>query len=473
MNLESAYLRTLLISGVALLSGCATFSKDGGFDSVGSMVRERIGKDPKWVKSEADGQAVQATVRQLLAKPLTVDDAVQVALLNNRELQATYAELGIAEADLVEAGRLKNPTFAYLNARGSDEVKIERSLTFNFMQLITMPLAQRLERGRFEATQYRVAAEVLRVASQTRKAYFHAVFARQSTSYMADVKLSAEASADLARRMAQAGNWSKLNHAREQAFYAETTARYARTAQDANSQREQLLRLIGLWGNDTKILLPDRLPDLPKAAADLQDVETAALTQRLDLIAMRRDMDSLASSLGLTRATRFINVLELGPAEIREGSAPIKRGYELSVELPIFDWGGARVAKAESIYMQAVNRSAQIAVNARSEVRDSYSIYRTNFDLARHYRDEVVPLRKQISEEILLRYNGMLMSVFELLADAREQVASVNSYIEALRDFWLADADLQMALTATSPSGVAIPGSRTQSMPSGSPAGAH
>ena len=143
-------------------------------------------------------------------------------------------------------------------------------------------------------------------------------------------------------------------------------------------------------------------------------------------------------------------MLELGPAEVRETGSPVKRGYELSVELPIFDWGGARVAKAESIYMQAINRAAAVAVNARSEVRESYATYRTSFDLARHYRDEIVPLRKQISEENLLRYNGMLLSVFELLADARDQVASVNAYIDALRDYWLADADLQMALNGTS-----------------------
>ena len=117
--------------------------------------------------------------------------------------------------------------------------------------------------------------------------------------------------------------------------------------------------------------------------------------------------------------------------------------------MPIFDWGGARVAKAESIYMQALNRAAEVAIDARSEVRESYTGYRTAFELARHYRDEVVPLRKLISEENLLRYNGMLISVFELLADAREQVLSVNAYIDALRDFWLAEADLQDSFNGT------------------------
>ena len=205
-------------------------------------------------------------------------------------------------------------------------------------------------------------------------------------------------------------------------------------------------RLMGLWGEDTQFKLAERLPDLPKTPNEPADIESVALKQRLDVQAMKRDIDGLAISLGLTKATRFINVLELGPADVREGTSAVKRGYEISVELPIFDWGGARVAKAEAIYMQALNRAAEVAINARSEVRESYTGYRTAFDLAKHYRDEIVPLRKQISDENLLRYNGMLISVFELLADAREQVVSVNAYIEALRDFWLADADLQMAL---------------------------
>ena len=201
-----------LLAGFALagLGGCATFSQDGGFNSVESIAKDRLGKEVRWIKSEADADTAQAMVKALLANPLSADDAVQVALLNNRGLQATYAELGIAEADLVKAGRLTNPHFAYLNVRSSEEIKIERALTFNFMQLITMPLATRLERRRFEQTQLRVAAEVLQVASQTRKTYYNAVSARQTASYMEDVKLTAEASAELARRMRSEEHTSEL-----------------------------------------------------------------------------------------------------------------------------------------------------------------------------------------------------------------------------------------------------------------------
>jgi outer membrane protein TolC len=194
--------------------------------------------------------------------------------------------------------------------------------------------------------------------------------------------------------------------------------------------------------------LPERLPDLPGAVSEEADMESKALQNRFDIRAAKQDAASLAASLGLTKATRFINVLEVGYKTKSDSGVPLKRGYEIALELPLFDWSGAKVAKAEFLYMQSVDRAAEAAINAESEVREAYSAYRTAFQLARQYRDEVVPLRKQISGENQLRYNGMLISVFELLADAREQVQSVNASIEALRDFWLAASDLDSAVYA-------------------------
>src|SRR5690606_20874189 len=147
-----------------------------------------------------------------------------------------------------------------------------------------------------------------------------------------------------------------------------------------------------------------------------------------------------------TRTTRFVNVLELGLVRNSSNEAPTQRGWEIEFELPLFDWSGARVAHAEAIYMQALDRAAQVAIDARSEVREAYGAYRSAFDIARHHRDEIVPIRNRIAEENLLRYNGMLIGVFELLADARAQIAAVNGYIEALREFWIAQADLELAL---------------------------
>jgi outer membrane protein TolC len=438
---------------VVALGGCATFSDDARFSPVENAVKERTGVDTKWARSDEDANTVRARVKELLAKPLGPTEAVQIALLNNPRLQAGYAEVGIAEAELVQASRWSGPTFSFARLRRGDEVEVERGVFFDVLGLLTIPLSKRVQESRLEAAQNRAAGEGLRVALDTRKAWFQAVAARETAKYMAQVKETAETSAELARRMAEIGNFPKLTYAREQAFYAETTAQLARARHAETAARERLTRLMGLWGEDLKFELPQRLPELPKTAREGGDLEAQALAQRLDVQGARRDAESLARSLGLTNVTRFVDLLEVGVLINSESGRAGQRGWEVELRVPLFDLGGSRTARAERLYMQSVNRTLEAAVQARSEVREAFSAYRTAFDLASHYRDEIVPLRKRISEEVLLRYNGMLASVFELLADSREQVAAVNAYIESLRDFWLAESDLQMALTGGSPGG--------------------
>ena len=417
-----------------------------------ALTEARTGQAPTFQRSLDDVDAARGRIAELLAKPLTADSAVELAFLNHRGLQASFSELGIAEAELVRAGRLRNPTLGFGRLRdGGGVVEIERSVLFDALGLLTLPVASQVEQGRFEQAVLQAAHEAVGVASDTRKAYFAAVAARELVTYFQQVKEAAEASNELARRMAEAGNFNKLARMREQAFHADATSQLARAQHRAVAERERLTRLLGLSGEQVNFALPDRLPELPQVPAEPRDAEQTAMAQRLDVLMAMRAAEHTAKSLGLTRATRFINVLELGYQNKTVTGEPRADGYVIELELPLFDFGATRAARAEAVYMQAVHRTAQVAVDARSEVRESYSAYRTSYDLARHYRDEVVPLRKRISEENLLRYNGMLIGVFDLLADAREQVTSVTGYVEALRDFWVADTDLKTALTGRSP----------------------
>ena len=436
----------VLLAVAAVVGGCASFSPDGGFGSVQQTAKDRLGKVLVIAKSDADQDAIARRVDELMAKPLMVDDAVQIALLNNRGLQATYQELGITEAEVVQAGRLPNPGFSFGRRSRGDEREIERGLHFNLARLLAMPLIAQVEARRFEQTQGMVAMSVLSIAADTRKAYYRAVGAEEGVRYMRQVKQAAEASAELARRMAAVGNFNKLQQAREQGFYADAALNLARAQQAQTATRERLTRLMGLWGAQTQFSLPNRLPDLPQAALDQPDIERVAMAQRLDVQGARLAAEQTAKNLGLTKVTRFVNVLEVGLMRNSSNEAPTQRGWEIGIELPLFDWSGARVARAEAVYMQALHRTAETAINARSEVREAYGNYRSAYDIARHHRDEIVPLRQRIAEENVLRYNGMLIGVFELLADARVQIASVNSAIESLRDFWIAQADLDMAL---------------------------
>jgi outer membrane protein TolC len=428
------------------LAGCASLDPQGSFAPVQSVAMDKLGKELRWSRSDEDRQQLDQRTAELLAQPLGADAAVQLALLNNRGLQAAFEQLGIGDAERVQASRLPNPGFSFGRLRRGDEVELERGLHFNLARLFALPLLSRVQERRLEQTQADVAAQVVALAGQTRKAWIEAVAAEQTLRYTQQVQQAADASAELARRMAQVGNFNKLQQLREQSFSADAAQNLARAQRARLASRERLTRLLGLWGEQAAYMLPERLPDLPKEPLDLPDAERTAMAQRLDVVAAKRTAEQTASNLGLSQATRFVNVLELGVVRNSSNEAPTERGVEVSFELPLFDFGSARVVQAEGIYRQALHRAAETAINARSEVREAYGGYRSAWDIAQHQRTEVLPLRQRIAEENLLRYNGMLIGVFELLADARSQITAVNTSIDALRDFWLAQADLDMAL---------------------------
>jgi outer membrane protein TolC len=270
---------------------------------------------------------------------------------------------------------------------------------------------------------------------------------------------------------------NKLDRSRQQLLHAELSAELARARQRATSERERLVRALGLSGKDLAFKLPSRLPGLPARMAGLKAVEKEAIKSRIDLQIAQSDLDALAKANGLTKATRFINVLEGGyvnklTQERQSGEHKHDSGFELTLQVPIFDFGEARTREAAKIYMQAVNRLAQKAVNARSEAREAYRSYRTSYDVASRYQREVLPLRNTISEELMLRYGAMQVDVFALLTEARQKVSANMNAVEALRDFWLASADLQSAIIAGSAGGGSEQTSTTTAMAAGDePAG--
>lgn len=447
-------MRPLLLATLALaLAGCAAITPTaqlrGEVDQLAAPATGLPGPDP------------QATVQQLLTRqPLDADTAVRIALLNNPGLEASLATLAISDADRVAAATLPNPHFAFSRLREGHTLELERMLSFNILQLFTLPWrAQQADRS-LQVARLQAAQELVRTAADTRKAWLRAVAARQTADYLRDAQEAAEAGAELARRMARVGNFNRLQHAREQALLAEVAAQRARAEQAALAEREQLTRLLGLWGQDAAYRLPERLPDVPKDLPERGDIEATALRERLDVRAARDASAAVAATLGFTRATGVVDALTLGVVhdtifDNEAGTRENKNGFEIELPIPIFDWGQARNARAQASYLQSVARLREVAVRARSEAREAWHGWRTAHDLARHYRDELVPLRRVIADETQLRYNGMLASVWDLLAETRNHIAAVNGAIAAQRDFWLADTDLRTALSGTSPGALA------------------
>ena len=446
----------LLLMTLAVLGngGCTGFSKDGGFDAVADAARRHLAGDIQWPRTSQERAKADAQVAALLQHPLSAEDAVQIAMLNNRMLQAAFEELGISEADLVQAGRLPNPRFDLRHAAAAGQYDVEETLSLNVLSLLAMPYVRDIEQQRFAQTQNAAVLRVAQLAKDTREAYYAAVAARESRDYQLKVRAAAETGAALAQRMVAAGNWNRLDQAREQNFYSDAVLGFTHAELAEEAAREKLISLLGLPGEKAGTPNPqlaEVLPDLPTSLENLPDVESALLQNRLDLQLMRMRIDELQRNLKLTRSTRFINVLDLGATRVQQGSrdAPYERGYTITLEVPIFDGGSARVKRSEAIYAQAIDRFTQAAIEARSQIRLAYANYRAAFELAKQQRDEVLPLRKALAQENLLRYNASQISIFELLSGAREQAAGFDGYIQRVRDFWIAKSQLDAALLGT------------------------
>lgn len=435
-----------LLSALAL-SGCATFSPDKGMSVVAGVAGATIKKDVVAVRSDEQAGWARDATQRLLRRPLTVDTAVQVALLNNKGLQASYNELALAEADMVEQSLPPNPTFSVSRIAGNGASEIERQVVGDILALATLPFRSEIARQRFQQAQLRAAEDTLRLAAEVRRAYYRAVAANEMVGLLTDAKTTAESTAQLASKLGETGSLNKLDQAREQVFYAETTADLATARQDATSSRERLIRLLGLWNGDLGFQTPKQLPVLPKRPQSLPSIEADAVTHRIDLQIARIELDTLAKSLNLTEATRFVTLLDVAGISRKtqdpEGAPFRERGFDIQFQIPIFDGGEVRVRQATETYNQAFNRLTEKAVNVRSQARDAYRAYRSTYDIATQYQREVLPLRKIISEEMQLRFSSMQVDVFALLVEARQRIAALRAAIEAKRAFWLAQSDLQ------------------------------
>ena len=452
MRLRASHARLALSAlGLAVLTGCASVSLEQNIgrvnDEAGGFTEGKLALARTQEERDRRAQATEA----LLAQPLGQKEAVQLALSNSPSLQALLAQGWAEAADAAQAGRIANPIFDFERMTAGPELGLSRALSFGLLDLLTLPTRYGIATRRIEQSQLRLTGNVVDQVTGVRQAWVRAVAAQQALQYAKQVYDSAEAGAELARRMQGVGNFNRITRAREQAFYADAATRLSETQHQVTARREELVRLLGLDESQAQALkLPERLPDLPKQALDPQAVGALATRARLDIRLAQAALDAAAKAQGLNRVTSFTDIELTGRRNTTfdnaVGTRGTARGWEIAVRLPVFDWGGMQRDAMNARTLAAANQLEAAARAAGSSLRESYSAYRTAYDVARHYRDEVVPVRKVIAEENQLRYNGMLISVFELLADARDQVGAVTAALDAQRQFWLADAALQASV---------------------------
>ncbi|MDM0074491.1 TolC family protein [Variovorax sp. J2P1-59] len=428
-----------------LLSGCASVGIDEVLDETNASTSQFTAGKLELSRSDEQREARAALTDDLLSRPLSESDAVRVALANSPAVQALLAQSWADVAAANQGGRLPNPIFRFERMRLGDELELGRLLSFGLVDLILLPQRMALSKSQSAQVKVQLASTVVDQVTQVRRAWVRAVAAQQSLRYAVQVNEAAQASAELARRMQQVGNFSKLQRARQQVFYADATTQLASAQHATGAAREELVRLLGLDdAQAAKLKLPERLPDLPKAPRDASDVAAAANDQRLDVRLARAQLDVAGKSQGLNLLPTVIDI-EAGARHdtlFANGGKANRNGYELDIRLPLFDWGSAQRDAMNAQALAAAHRYDATVRGASSQLREGYSAYRTAYDIARHYRDEIVPLRQTMAEENMLRYNGMLIGVFELLAETREQITSVMAAIDAQQQFWLADAAL-------------------------------
>jgi cobalt-zinc-cadmium efflux system outer membrane protein len=438
-----------ILSLTAVISACAQVPKEAGFGDVQGLVGQRIDYRLHWNQETEAHQKVERAIEELLKNKLMPDTAVQIALLNNPNLQAVYEELGIIQADVVEAGLLENPVLfgqARLPNRSEASTNYEFGITQNFLNILMLPARKKLSAIRFEQTKLHLADEVIRLAAEVRKSYFFTLAAQQIRDLRNEISRAAGNSFALAQRLYSAGNIGDLELAKENAHFEQARLESANSETILLDTREQLTRLMGLWGSHVNWSLPERLPDIPTDEIPPERLESTAIENRLDLAAERKAVEALAQALGITIDWRWVGHIEVGVSTERDTDRTWVSGPSLAIELPLFNQRQAEISRLEAQLRRSRKRLAAQAIEIRSEVRSLRNRLIMQRNLVSHYRQIVIPLRERIVDLTLKKYNYMLIGAFDLLMAKQQEFEAYQNYIEAVRDYWAFRADMQRSL---------------------------
>jgi cobalt-zinc-cadmium efflux system outer membrane protein len=449
MILRNLHRRWTILLCATLSLAAAAGSRAQSISALQSGIQQRTGHQVQWRKDTATDDLVSRAVQSLLHRALTADSAVQIALLNNRELQAAFERIGIANADLIEAGLLKNPVFEAsprFPDRPPSAADVEFSVAQDFLDLIMLPLRKKVARQELARTQLLVGDAVLKLASDTKTAFYQLQAAGQIRDGIKALDATSAAALQLSNRQHDAGNISDLDLANQQAADSQTKLDGMSADLEVQSGREKLNRLMSLWGDDLNWTIADELPPLPPDEPPSRRLEALALSQRLDLAATEAEWAGVVQALGITRTYRYIGTVELGVDTENQTDNQRITGPAFRLELPIFNQGQGRIARLQA-QLREVERTLEAqAIDIRSETREAGARAEAQRSLVLYYRDELCPERKRILDLTATQYNSMLKGGYDLLLAKQNEIAAQRGYVEALRDYWIARADLERAI---------------------------
>lgn len=448
-------LTSVLLALTFTVAGCAQVPQKGGLAQVQSLVSDRTGQRVYWRQGGEEDQKVDQAINDMLKHPLTNQQAVSIALLNNRNMQVTFEKLGITQAEVVQAGLLKNPTLGVLARWPSRSVgtgsNVELDVIFNFLDLALLPIRKRMAELEFDRVQMEVAQQAIDMVGHVQEAYINLQSAQQIHKMRMMTFEASDAAYELARRLHEAGNISKLELEREQDLLEQSRIEASKAALDVTQDREALAKLLGLYGKAMAFRVREGLPELPAAETATNDFEALAMQRRLDLAAAVKETQLQAKSLGITKNYRFMLISDIGVQTERELDGTWMTGPQLMLELPIFDQKQAQLAKAEAQLRQSEHRLWAMAVEIRSDVRAAYQRMLAARKLAMHYRDVVIPLRESIVKHTTEQYNYMFVGVFEAITAREKEYQAYQEYIQSVRDYWIAKVQLDTAVGGRPP----------------------
>ncbi|MGH8121453.1 MAG: TolC family protein, partial [Rudaea sp.] len=449
--------RTLTFVMLGLLAGCASFPASRGLDETHKLVADRGGVSPP-TEGPRDCTDSDAGVAPLVAHPLTPESAVQITLMCNAELAAEYARFGIARADTFQAARIANPTLSAAaldsSAHGAPP-QIELGLVQNFTSLLLSGPRTRLAEGEFLRMQQQLAGKVLQLAAETKADYYTLVGAQQVAMVRHAIADALRTSAELAQRFHDAGNLTARALADYQATAGQALADARNADNEVASARSTMTLQLGLPPK-TAWVVPDRLP-VPVAEEDVEDaLLQRADTNRLDLAAARKLVTLLADSERTTEKFRWLGDFNVGVSYERDPDRSRLLGPSLSIQLPIFDQGQGPVARARALKAWGDAEQRRLTQAVVGSVQLTHQRVLNARDRAQDYRTQIIPQRQIVVARTQEEQNFMLVGVFELFAAKRAEFDAYQGYLDALRDYWIARADLERAVGACLPSDAAV-----------------
>ena len=434
---------------LALLAACASVPRDAGFADVQRTIVAETQQPLQWDPTQPVAPPDDAALLGLLAEPLTVERAVEVAFVHNRDVQATLEELGIARAELIAASTVRNPlAHGELRFPPNPVRPFEVGLAQSLLDLLQLRGRKKQGRAQFEAAQVRVSAAILNFASEVRARYFELLAARQVLLRHLTLMQAQAVGAELAGRQHQAGNISDLDLENEQARYEQVKLSQARAELDELEARELLIARLGLQER-AELKLPDAFPPAPASEASEEEVVAQLEARRLDLRIARREIEAARHSVGVA-GKAVLEGVELGGHFEREPDGRQTAGPSLEVPIPLFDRGAAHKTRATSLLRQAQQRHAALLATARSEARSARERVLEARARAEYLRGVVIPRRDRILKLTQLEYNAMLKGPYQLI-EARQGLASAErEEILATRDYWIARTQLESTLLGVS-----------------------